>query len=215
MEITLRDLLGNPKARGLAGNMLEPLFTKKMQTPNEKRTLIVVGCELPTDKKSSPKLLVSEKTSTISHFDFKDSKELMTKVANIKDSNMKGCYMGKAEHDNYPGIDGVLVHLDKKGDVLSLYGLQMTVTESSHGVLESCALDLQNICSKYNNFRAEIWFLQPDDCLESDTFGFVCRQTSKFSPAKIKTASRNFSPATTPHFLSQSPILRAPQFHIS
>ena len=80
MENTLRDLLGNPKSRGLAGNMWEPLFTKKMQTPNEKRTFIVVGCKLPTDKKSSPKLLVSEKTSTISHFDYKDSKELMTLI---------------------------------------------------------------------------------------------------------------------------------------
>jgi hypothetical protein len=81
MENTLRDLLRNPKSRGLAGNMWEPLFTKKMQTPNEKRTFIVVGCELPTDKKSSPKLLVSEKTSTISHFDYKDSKELMTLIS--------------------------------------------------------------------------------------------------------------------------------------
>jgi len=76
---------------------------------------MVVSCELPTDKKSSPKLLVSEKPSRISHFDFKDSKELMTKVANIKDSNMKVWHIGKAEHDNYLGIGLELQDTGRKG----------------------------------------------------------------------------------------------------
>jgi hypothetical protein len=65
-------------------------------------------------------------------------------------------------------------------------------------------LDLQNICSKYNNARAEIWFLQPDDCLESDTFGFVRRQASKFSPAKITNGKSKFQSSNDLQFWDEA-----------
>jgi len=39
----------------------------------------------------------------------------MTKVANIKDSNMKVWHIGKAEHDNYLGIGLELQDTGRKG----------------------------------------------------------------------------------------------------
>eukprot|EP00978_Attheya_sp_CCMP212_P004125 scaffold8909_cov31-Attheya_sp.AAC.1 len=95
--------------------------------------------------------------------------------------------MGKAQHDNNSPIDGVLIVV--KSEIILVIGLQNTVAAKSRSTLEKGLLDLQALSEDFTGhlrsckITTEIWFLQPEGCLEAD-FCFISSQPLDFEKAR-------------------------------
>ena len=186
----MQDLIPINKARGFAGLIWEPLFTRK----SKKRTgrLVIVGSELPAKNKEGQKLLDVE-VGKVSHFEFKNVEDFKTKCTTLFESKSPcDVAMWKAATDNYVAIDGVAIIAKHASKVCVVAGLQLTVAQEYHLLVENGVLDLVDMADHVATLlpgftiETEIWFLQPEECLRG-TFNFVNLQPLSFDELRDST----------------------------
>lgn len=191
IQILLKDLIAIPKARGLAGLIWEPLFTRKAKTGKGK--LCISGCMLPiSNPRDQMRILVDLPLKDLDVIEFTDMSNFQDNIPLLSLTNK--AILAKAVHDNFTAIDGVLIF--KSGqDCVVIAGLQMTTAKKEHSLKEHGIVhfaDVANCVAKQcasqgltQNCDKQLWFLQPEECLND--FGFSGLQALVFSaPRKPK-----------------------------
>jgi len=183
---TMRQLLQIKKARSLVGWIWEPFFSKKTL---DKASVSFIGCALPAKNNRVSTLL--ESTSDYVPLVYEDLEDFRKK---FNEKGQKHTVIGKAKKDNAEAIDGIIV----KRNPLKVIGVQLCVSESKHDVTEKGVEEIQQlheaICGtaeEQTSPAAELWFVQPEECLEAD-FDFVSMQALKFKhPKQLPHESNN------------------------
>ena len=189
----LKSLIEIPKARGFAGWIWEPLFTKKMKLHC---TLCINGAELPIAKATSLRRLYEGQIETTDVFETYD--DFVRKCLNwiskgSKFGKASRSMIVKAKNDNFTAIDAILVLLRTENgqQQITVAGLQMTVAQTKHELkekgLDDFSVAVETIKKVHGNqvssVTKEIWFLQPQEYI--DTFGFVKLQPIKFEQPRF------------------------------
>ena len=187
----LKDLIKIPKARGFAGSIWEPLFSKNIKSTTG--TWRIYGSKLPIQNSTDDMSALFQASSECIVVDeFKNWGDFRRTVGKwIQNINRlsSSALLVKAKDDNFVTIDVILVftkdanNSDKKELVVA--GQQMTVAENTHELKEVGARAFSNAVEwirsefrhRFSSVRKEIWFLQPEACLV--TFGF-----SKLQPLR-------------------------------
>ena len=163
----------------------DPSFQKKVF---DKSSLSFIGCTLPANDQSISTLL--ESTWDYFPLEYEDLNEFVQKFSDsAADSQI---VIGTAKKDNAEAGYGILI----KRDPLKAIGLQFCVSASQHVVTEKGVEDLQTLHealpttqNEQKSPAAELWFVQPEECLET-SFGYVSMQVLKFKSATTITGSQ-------------------------
>ena len=193
---TLKSLLRMKKAHSLAGWIWEPLFSKKT---SDKSSVHFIGCALPASDQPVHALL--ESTSDYLPLEYQDLKDFVQKCKSTEHNKI---VIGKATKDNAEACDGIIV----KRNPLQVIGVQLCVSESKHAITEKGVEDLQTLHealpttqNEQKSPAAELWFVQPEECLEA-SFGFVSMQALKFKSAKT-ISGRRLKSSNDPSYWSE------------
>ena len=174
----MSQMLQMPKARSFAGWIWEPFFSKKT---SEKLGVTFVGCSLPA-KEQPVRSLLQLKSSCYECIEYKDLADFENKV---KSNKMHNAIFGKARKDNAAALDGIILTCSPT----RVIGIQLCVSKSTHPVIEEGIEKLQRLFevmkpeTEKDNTAAEIWFVQPEECLDA-SFGFTSLQALTFTSQK-------------------------------
>ena len=177
LQQLMRDLLQIPKARGFADWIWEPMFTKKMG--GQEAHISIVGSVLPVNiANPSIEVLLEVPASAINFITFETMANFELEAQKLtKDKEGDFCVFAKATSDSFAAIDAVIMFRKEKRFVIA--GLQLTVAEKYHSVLQSMIIEFIDTCSRIGKeIDAQLWFLQPEQSLSY--FGFVNLQAMEF-----------------------------------
>lgn len=180
IESLLSDLMKRSESRGLAGVVYEEWMNKLSTDKWNGGCLYFQGTELPAKENSeiSSHQFPTDKLHTICFNDFEDLKKILDGL----DLEKVMPIYGFTRTRNHEAIDGVLLFKDCQGNRV-LAGVQYTTAAKRHPVSEKGILCLEESATR-NGATAEIWFTQPQQCLEATASIIVELQPLKFAKPK-------------------------------